>query len=325
MKGAQTTYMRSVPLLILALLTSALGCAAETAGDDVATDDLVETHDAADDFYVIAHMTNTPEAARWAIGQGANAVEIDLRFDDDGTPTSFKHGGICDCLCAMGDDHVCSVLEPSCNATSGVPQMFEALHAIPELALVMIDSKIDGDASAETQRAAGTRVIDALTTGLFARGYRGKVVVAAPKTDARVYIEAAARAAARSVFAKRISFAFDQMGKSAANAACTLDTLSELTPNRVFGTGVSACAIGNYEPAVRAAAESERAGTSGLTYVWTLDRAESMRRYIDAGARGIITNKPSKLVEVVQASGKKLAKPSTTFTSSSAARRPTCG
>ena len=320
--------MRILPLLTLAaLLTScAVGCAVSTANDDVATtDSALETYDDADDFYVIAHMTNTPSAARWAIEAGANAIEIDLRFDD-GTPTSFVHGGICDCICAIGSAHVCSVLEDACEATSSVPEMFASLRSMPKLAMVMIDSKIDGDASADMQRSAGLRVIDAISEGLFAGGYAGKVVVAAPKTDARVYIETAAAAAARSPFAKRISFSFDQMGKSATNAACTLSTLAELSPNRVFGTGISACAIGDYTPAIGAAAESERGGVSGLTYVWTLDRAQSMRHYIDAGARGIITNKPALLVDVARSMGKTLARPSTTLRAATSAPAPTpCG
>jgi hypothetical protein len=109
------------------------------------------------------------------------------------------------------------------------------------------------------------------------------------------------------------------MGKTATNAVCTLSTLASFTPNRVFGTGISACAIGDYEPAIRAAAESERSGGSGLTYVWTLDRAESMRRYINAGARGIITNKPAVLVDVARGMGKTLARPTTTLRPATAA------
>lgn len=50
-------------------------------------------------FYNIAHMTNNKESVKWAMEQGANAVEVDLQFRDDGTPYQFFHSSICDCVC----------------------------------------------------------------------------------------------------------------------------------------------------------------------------------------------------------------------------------
>jgi hypothetical protein len=303
-----------VPLLFTAVLLACGATAAEE--EEAATDDaaLVEDRDA---FYVIAHMTNTPDAVRWAAAEGANAVEIDVRFDEhDGTPRSVKHGGVCDCVCSLGDrDHVCAALARDCEASSSVPDVFEAIRESHELALVIIDSKIDGAAPIDVQRAAGARIVTALETGLFARGYRGKVVVGAPATDAIAYVRAAAAAATASKWSARISVGFDQMGKTEATAACTLDTLRSFTKRRAFGAGISACATGDFTPAIRAAAAQESAGESGLTYVWTLDNEASMRRYIDAGARGIITNKPGKLAAVVRAMGKTLARPETILAS----------
>ena len=203
-----------------------------------------------------------------------------------------------------------------------MPEVFAAIRGQSELALVIVDSKIDGDASLDVQHAAGARIVTALETGLFARGYRGKVVIGAPATDAIAYVRAAAAAASASKWSSRISVGFDQMGKTEATATCTLDTLRSFTKRRAFGAGISACATGDFTPAIRAAAEQEKAGASGLTYVWTLDNEASMKRYIDAGARGIITNKPRKLADVVRAMNKTLARPEPMLATATGTDRP---
>jgi hypothetical protein len=48
--------------------------------------------------YVFAHMVNHKSLVDWALGQGANGVEIDLTFSG-GNPTEFRHGAPCDCTC----------------------------------------------------------------------------------------------------------------------------------------------------------------------------------------------------------------------------------
>lgn len=293
--------------------TAEVGAAAPTS---VASD--TAPVEGPNDFYVIAHMTNTPEAVRWAAREGANAVEIDVRFDADGTPRELRHGGICDCICSLGDDdHVCAVFAGDCEATSSVPDTLATIASLADLALVVVDSKIDGSAAIDAQRSAGKRIVDAIERGLFDRGYRGKVVIGAPRTDAIAYIQSAAAAVSTTTHASRISVAFDQMGNAESDATCTLDTLRTFTTRRAFGTGISACADGDFTPAIRAAAANERAGTSSLTYAWTLDRESSMRRYIEAGARAIITNKPKRLAELAAAMGKTKARVETTLRAAS--------
>ena len=48
-------------------------------------------------------MTNTPDSVDWAVGKGANGVEIDVEFDSNGNPWRFIHspkfGDFCDCSC----------------------------------------------------------------------------------------------------------------------------------------------------------------------------------------------------------------------------------
>jgi glycerophosphoryl diester phosphodiesterase len=311
-RPAMISKLTIAGLLIGSLLAAACTMPTQEDGDG---EDPAASQDALSsrtDFYAIAHMTNTPAAAIWAVSEGANGVEIDLRFREDGTPDTFRHGGgiVCDCICSAGQsDHVCRVLH-GCEDQSSVSNMFATLAPMSTLALVMLDTKITGAESVAMQEAAGARIVKMLTTDLFGKGYRGKVVISAAKTDVLAYIASAAKAAASSPYRARIYFAFDQTGKTESDAACTLKTLSGLpTKNRVFGTGISACGTGDYKPAIRTAANNENAGVSGFTYVWTLDSESSMRGYIDSGARGILTNRPKKLVDLARRMGRTLARP----------------
>ena len=50
-------------------------------------------------FYSIAYMTNNVFAVDWAFSKGANTLEIELQFKDDGTPSAFFYSNICDYSC----------------------------------------------------------------------------------------------------------------------------------------------------------------------------------------------------------------------------------
>lgn len=282
-----------------------------------------ETAEAKRPFYVIAHMTNTTTAVNWALAKGANALEMDLRFTAAGEPERFQHSTSitepCDCACTgkLQGDTVCAQLlhGPNggimgCQATVAVSEMFATLAAQQQLALVILDSKLSGADAAYLQERAGERIVQTLNADLFGKGYRGNVIISVGHPDAMSYLQQAAKMAAVSNNANRIYFAFDQEGGSAEDAACTLMTLAGLaSKNRVFGTGISACAAGDFIPAIRTAAANRDAGVAGLVYVWTLDKKDSMRKYIDNGADGILTNLPGNLVEVAREKGLELAKP----------------
>jgi glycerophosphoryl diester phosphodiesterase len=264
-------------------------------------------------FYVIAHMTNTADAVRWAMKEGANAVEIDLRFGASGEPATFRHGGqiVCDCICSAGESrHVCRVPNMNCEASTSVAKMFKALLAEPTLALIILDTKLTGAESSTVQEKAGRRIIERLQDDMFAKGYKGKVIVSGGHRDIMSYIRAAANRAKTSPYGSRIFFSFDQEGGSTLDASCTIQTLARLpTMQRAFGTGVSACGTGEFESAIGTAVSNSNAGAVSFVYVWTLDKESSMRTYIDKGVNGILTNVPSRLVAVAKEKGLTLATP----------------
>lgn len=322
----QTTYSRC-EVLMKAWLRVSLALLPLAGLPACDTTEIGQTQQAltrANEFYAVAHMTNTLRSVQWAVQQGANGLEMDLQFNDDGTPKEFRHGGFCDCSCATshpGTD-VCAILRvDSLNTCEGSADaramMAEIVSVRSKIALVFIDSKVDESHPVSRQERAGKNVIDMLRNDLFARGYGGKVVVSVGKPDAYQYIDAAAKRASELPDVRdRIYFAFDQNGKSREDAATTLSLETRLSwKNRAYGTGISRCASGNYEPAISTGDLNEDRYVHGLTYLWTIDSESSMDSYLSrVRPRAIITNVPSRLRQVAERKGMRLAEPETALT-----------
>src|SRR2546430_2261111 len=49
-------------------------------------------------FYNIAHMVNSIREVDYYVGQGANAIETDITFSNNGSALYAYHGYPCDCL-----------------------------------------------------------------------------------------------------------------------------------------------------------------------------------------------------------------------------------
>jgi glycerophosphoryl diester phosphodiesterase len=263
-------------------------------------------------FYIVAHMTNTLTAVDWAIEQGANAIELDLHFNENGYTEYFKHGGglVCDCFCSfLSKDHVCSVLD-GCDASQNVTQMLNYLATKPKLALIIIDTKISGASPETVQSQSGKNIVKLLDTELFGKGYQGKVIISAAFTDALVYISEAAKQAKLTYFGYNIYFTFDQQGNNAVNAACVIKTLTSIgSKNIVFGAGLTSCVPVTFNDAILTGTRNRDAKTISLVYVWSIDWKVLMRNYIDKGVDAIVTNNPKFLFEVVREKGLTLADP----------------
>jgi len=263
--------------------------------------------------YVIGHMTNSTDAADWALEKKANALEADLRFDDWGTPTEFKHGWPCDCpdnkYVPTYADSVCPHLGDSpCNAATAAAELLQHVAGNQRLALFIVDSKVNARMTEKTLKAAGTKVITLLEQNLFEKGYAGRVVVGSSSLKTYAYLEAAATQASLlpPQYASRIYFTIDGEGHDLTGV---LNQLVKLSPNRVYGTGISALAPGDYEDTISVAAYNQQEGVTGLTYIWTIDAGSSMLRYLRNGAQGVMTNFPETLYRITQEQGISLATP----------------
>lgn len=265
-------------------------------------------------YYNIAHMVNTLPALDWAVQNGANAVEGDLQFDSTGAPTTFMHGFPAD---SFGYNHVIPFLTAAptplggranvChlvggdNSTPVVPWLAH-VASMRAVALLIVDSKLTDSVNLA---AAGANVIAHLEQHLFGAGYVGNVIVSTDKVRHADYLRSSAERARGSPYSARISFAFD--GRDDYEQVA--QTLRSITPRRVYGTGISAMSPATFYDQIRRSCVREHRGQVGLTYVWTLDSPDSMMRYLQAGARAIMTNMPGVCAEVLRANGMLLAAP----------------
>ncbi|MDX3894239.1 hypothetical protein [Pusillimonas sp.] len=275
-------------------------------------------------FYNIAHAINHSQYIDWAVSQGANAVEADLRFTSGGAVDKFQHGMVCECVASKSD--LCTQMlsvntryQPNpriskiervfwpwdaCMVNEEADSFMQTLARKSSIALFIVDSKVGGSVAKDdrSKASAGRSVIWALEEHLFAKGYGGKVIVGVDEDKHQAYTRSAMEVAARSKYADRIYFSFDENGKSSDKARATVELLKTIAPGKaVYGNGVSATLIGNFHDAFKVGVAAEKEKTVNLNYIWTLDKATSMMEYIGIGVRGIMTNNPGTLRSVLKA------------------------
>ena len=267
-------------------------------------------------FYVITHMTNTPKAVDWSESQGANAVEVDVSFASNGTPTKFHHGGVCDCLCYStvfsGKRHVCSQLggfTKRCEANAPVVTLLRKMASKRKLALIIFDSKAT-DLNKGAQLKAARKLMPLVEKYLFRGGFRGSLAVGIPSRKAFSYLREMARLSLKSRYKSRIYFGIDMENGKGTEAADTMRLLTTLpSKNRVYGAGITTCVPGTYYDAISTAVKNMNQRSLAMAYIWSIDKKSSMTKYIKLGATGVMTNRPADLVSVARKRGLRLARP----------------
>lgn len=249
-------------------------------------------------FYTIAHMANRPYTVDYAIGQGANAVEVDLTFARGGDHERFRHGT--PCSCSVSNAGMCAVAR--CEDASNVDEMLTHLaKAQLGVALVVIDAKA-GPVRSNALAYAGNKLAGEVIRELYARGYDGNLILSVAKLEYLPMITSAFENIRDNApqLLSRVGFSVDGEGE---NAAGVIDALSAFTANIAYGTGRTGAGRG-YRDAIRSA----RARGIQFTYVWTLNDAEVIENYIHEGVSAIMTDHPFRSTDIANKRQVRLAK-----------------
>lgn len=255
-----------------------------------------------DGFYAIAHMTGQPATVQWAIGMGANAIEFDIQYHGT-NPVKIQHSnGLlepCDCTCYFGmstDFNVCKHLggphDNACLAGTGIKEFLNHVASTP-LTLAYFDNKVSSEWSEEDMKVAGANLAGFAVQELFKAGFRGKALIGVPTWQHQHFLKAAISVIDASPYASRVFFTTDAEGSQAAQT--TINNLRTILPgNRIiYSTGISACApFSNFVTQIHDAALARQSGEVQEVFIWSLDKEDSMRDYMRAGATGILSNRP---------------------------------
>lgn len=275
----------------------------------------------------MVHMANTISAVDWAVGRGANGVEIDIDFNSStGDLRRIHHGPPCDCtckcpppfysLCGLNTNQVCAPLyydvkADPCEAESPVPDMFNHLASKKEVALIYLDSKIKS-MTKETMTNAGRNVVEAVNSYLFGANYGGRVIIGTLRFSALPYLESVIKEAQNSKYRDRMYFTVENEENGIVEVLKTLHALP--TANIVYGTGSSSCnPIWPIKDATLELASINTArGVTGISYFWTVDNVSRMKEGIKY-LQGIMTNYPGVLYDMLIENGIELATQSSTI------------
>ncbi|XP_074660420.1 dermonecrotic toxin LapSicTox-alphaII1-like [Tubulanus polymorphus] len=275
-------------------------------------------------YYNIAHMTNTVPAVKWAISQGANAIEVDINFRDS-TPVRFTHPFPCDCICSAKGT-VCQ--HAPCGSGQDAAELLQYV-AKTDLALVVIDSKINPlSMDYGARRDAGYNIVRLIEKHLFGQGYGGQVIIGVPSIRAANYLEAAIDELKNGTESRWMSKYYFTIDGEMNNIGGAVERLQQLnTMNIVYGTGISACAVDNlWTSTVNAVVSKTASKEIGMAYIWTIDSMKTMQKYVQSFG-GIMTNRPAVAARVIADAGLKLANQSDSIPSSVVPRpfnRHTC-
>ena len=246
-------------------------------------------------------MVNNEEVLDYALGAGANGLEMDMRFNSTGAPADFYKNWLCDCKCASSAEvckfDVCENARPS----KDVLGHFMSHKKMGQVAMLYIDSKLDG-VQDDLLEQAGVNIVTMLEEVILRQGYKGIILMGAANEE---YLTSLAATASKSPFKDQLFIGYDWH----TNFKDGLEFLADLKYlNKIASTGIFRClkwAIGYEEEAVLGRVNKARGVISDMI-IWTLDKTEEYTKYYGYGARGIISNNIKQLVAWAKTQGHEL-------------------
>lgn len=249
----------------------------------------------------IAHMVNAIYQIDYYLDMGANAIEFDVAFDNNGNARFTFHGVPCDCFrSCVRFEEIENYLDYMRQVTTpGDPKFQE------KLALLFMDLKVKGLSSHATINA-GSSIAQKLVHHYWKNGTsaaRANVLLSIPSinnVDVIRGFRSGLEKAGLSQYMSKVGVDFS--GNEDLNSIRWALQSVKISEGIWQGDGITNC-LPRGTSRLREAIQ--RRDQLGLTFIekvywWTVDKMSTMRSTLRLGVDGMITNYPERLVAVLE-------------------------
>ncbi|CAN8013439.1 unnamed protein product, partial [Ixodes persulcatus] len=253
-------------------------------------------------IYNIAHMVNSKEQVSEFMDKGANAIELDVQFYDNGTAYRTYHGIPCDCF-------------RICTRSAEIKDYFDYIRNVTisggkyhgKLLLLILDLK-SSDVSIDNKLSAGADIASKLMDHLWINGPFNEAVNiflsighVADKDVLRGAVQAIQQRDAK--YLDRIGFDVG-LGDSLEDIRGMYRELN-ISGHRWLGDGGTNCYSFLLSTKRLKAAIADRKANNATSFVdkvyfWTTDSKTTIRKVLRLGVDGIITNHPEYLSAIIK-------------------------
>lgn len=230
----------------------------------------------------------------------ANAIESDLSFNANGSPSKFYHGAPCDCF------RTCSYESAPISHFAYIRR--KAQDKSQNFALFWIDLKL-GASGITDFYSSGQKLAEVMTSpgSLFPSGEEVpiSVLLGAEDLDQKQFFVGFRRYILSTRPELLPKFGYD-FSVTSNDVDSILNTFQEIgiTQNIWIGDGITNCLLRGTTRLEEILAKRDAYSGSGLVpfkvYAWTFDKTSSMRYYLQLGVDVIIANYPDRLESLVE-------------------------
>ncbi|OQR73858.1 sphingomyelin phosphodiesterase-like [Tropilaelaps mercedesae] len=249
-------------------------------------------------FYNIAHMVNSIPEVDFYLKKGANAIETDVSFSNDGLAKTTYHGVPCDCF-------------RRCMLRSNFVEFLKYVREVTKdgkksIAMLMLDLKVQ-ELGKTTQIYAGVDLFTKLVDHLWYQvneTNRIHVLISIPRAEDRNVFKGLLgelNNAEYSMYRNRVGFDVG-LNSQLAEISSMYDALG-ITENIWQGDGITNCFVGMRPDSRLREAIDLRDATKGYVtkvYHWTIDLTSALENSLHSGVDGIITNHPERINSLIK-------------------------
>lgn len=244
-------------------------------------------------------MVNGVDQIEEFLDEGANAIEADVTFDSDGTAKFMYHGFPCDCLryCWYSSLLFRYLVEVRKLTTPGYPEYRE------NFVLLLLDCKLSS-LRKEMKIKAGEDLAKKLIIYLWQRGKAESkvwILLSIPHTDHVDFIKSFRETLKVEGFSHLESkIGWDISGNEKPEVIENALRNIGINDSLWLSDGITNCMPRSISR-LNSLIERRNLEKSEISkvYFWTIDREKNMKKALRLGVDGMITNKPKRLVGIL--------------------------